>query len=258
MRPVSCSPCSHVFPLPSSPRSCAASCHEAAPPVIKPAPPTAVQTVTLEKGDIQRWLTRPAQVRAQQQAVLFAKITSYLKSLAVDEGDAVKAGQVLAEIEVPELVADGAKYRAEREAARIEYEPLETIQKKTPDLITRQSVDAAKARLDIAQAAAATARDSGQLHAHRRAFRWHRDETLGRPRRVHPRSYVEQLPRKERRAAHGDGFFHRPHRGRDSRAGRALCERRQHRHHPMAPRCRAKRCAARRRTSSSWLSSSPR
>ena len=129
-----------------------ASCHEAAPPVIKPPPPTQVQTVTLEKGDIQRWLTRPAQVRAQQQAVLFAKITGYLKSLAVDEGDAVKAGQVLAEIEVPELEAEGAKSRAELDVARIEYERLESSRKKSPDLITPQAVDSAKARLDVAKA----------------------------------------------------------------------------------------------------------
>ena len=130
-----------------------AACGKPAAPAIKPAPPVTVQTVTLEKGDVRRWLTRPAQVRPMQQAVLYAKITGYLKSLAVDEGDAVKTGQVLAEIEVPELVADGAKYRAELEGARTEYGPLKTIQNKTPDLVTPQSVDAAKARLDIAQAA---------------------------------------------------------------------------------------------------------
>src|SRR5438067_2220 len=90
-----------------------AACRKPAPSAIKPAPPTSVQTVTLGKGDVRRWLARPAQVRPLQQAVLYAKITGYLKSLAVDEGDAVKTGQVLAEIEVPELIADGAKFRAE-------------------------------------------------------------------------------------------------------------------------------------------------
>ncbi|MGI8601457.1 MAG: efflux RND transporter periplasmic adaptor subunit [Verrucomicrobiales bacterium] len=130
-----------------------ASCNKPAPPVIKPAPPVPVQTVTLEKGDIQRWLTRPAEVRALQQAVLYAKITGYLKSVAVDEGDAVKAGQVLAEIEVPELESEGAKCRAELNAARVEYDRLESGRKKSPDLITPQAVDAAKARFDIAKAA---------------------------------------------------------------------------------------------------------
>jgi len=130
-----------------------ASCRKPTPLVIKPAAPVPVQTVTLEKGDIQRWLTRPAQVRALQQAVLYAKITGYLKSLAVDEGDAVKAGQVLAEIEVPELEAEGAKYRAELDAARVEYGRLEGSRKKSPDLIMPQAVDAAKARFDIAKAA---------------------------------------------------------------------------------------------------------
>lgn len=128
------------------------SCEKASPPTVKSAPPTAVQAVRPERGDIQRWLTRPAQVRAQQQAVLYAKITGYLKSLAVDEGDVVRAGDLLAEIEVPELLAQGAKRRAELEAARIEHDRQSEARRKSPDLVTPQLVDAAKARLDLAQA----------------------------------------------------------------------------------------------------------
>jgi len=36
-----------------------------------------------------------------------------LKTLAVDKGDSVTQGQVLAEIEVPELLADEAQFKAE-------------------------------------------------------------------------------------------------------------------------------------------------
>lgn len=128
------------------------ACERPAPPVVRPAPPIAVQTVALQKGDIQRWLTRPAQVRPLQQAILYARISGYLKSLAVDEGDAVKAGQMLAEIEVPELEAEGAKFRAELRAAEIEFGRQSSAMKKAPDLVLTQEVDTAEARQAVARA----------------------------------------------------------------------------------------------------------
>lgn len=129
-----------------------AACEKAAPPAIKPAPPVSVQVVQPERGDIERWLTRPAQVRPQQQAVLMAKISGYLKTVSVDEGDAVKAGDVLAEIEVPELVAEGAQCQAELDAARIEHERQVEAVRKSPDLVMPQRLDTAKARFEMAQA----------------------------------------------------------------------------------------------------------
>ena len=38
-----------------------------------------------------------------QQVTLYAKVSGYLKEIKVDKGDKVKAGQVLAVIESPEL-----------------------------------------------------------------------------------------------------------------------------------------------------------
>lgn len=128
------------------------SCDKAAPPAIKPAPATVVQAVHPEHGDIQRWLTRPAQVRPFQQAVLYAKVAGYVKNIAVEEGDHVEAGAVLAELEVPELQADMLKYHAELDAARLDSERLNAAFKKSPDLITPQSVDTANAKFLVAQA----------------------------------------------------------------------------------------------------------
>ncbi|MGH7946600.1 MAG: biotin/lipoyl-binding protein, partial [Opitutaceae bacterium] len=39
---------------------------------------------------------------------LHAKVAGYLKSIAVDTGDTVKDGQLLAELEMPEIVAERA------------------------------------------------------------------------------------------------------------------------------------------------------
>jgi membrane fusion protein (multidrug efflux system) len=75
-----------------------------------------------------------------------------LKTLSVDKGDRVPTGKVLAEIEVPELLADLAKYKAEVKVADTDYQRVSGAQKKAPDLVTLQAVDEAKGRLDIASA----------------------------------------------------------------------------------------------------------
>ncbi|MBV8487194.1 MAG: efflux RND transporter periplasmic adaptor subunit [Planctomycetaceae bacterium] len=53
----------------------------------------------------------PGTIRAKEFALLYAKVSGYLKELTVDRGDRVKKGQVLAQIYVPEL--DGAVLRAQ-------------------------------------------------------------------------------------------------------------------------------------------------
>src|ERR1044072_704741 len=117
-----------------------AAAARAEPPEIKAVHPT--------RGAITRYITLPGAIRANQQATLYAKVAGYLKSLAVDKGDRVQAGQALGEIEVPELLADLAKYKAEVKVADNDYQRVAAAQKKSPDLVTPQSVDEAKGRLD--------------------------------------------------------------------------------------------------------------
>lgn len=104
------------------------------------------------RGEIVHYVTLPGNVKANQSATLYAKVPGYLKSLAVDKGDRVTAGQTLGEIEVPELLADLAKYKAEVKVAEVDFDRVSAAQKKASDLITPQSVDEAKGRLDIARA----------------------------------------------------------------------------------------------------------
>src|SRR5713101_6544832 len=111
-----------------------------------------VQTVHPRRGQITRSITLPGEVKAYQQATLYAKVAGYLKTISVDKGDFVKAGTLLAEIEVPELLADVTKYKAEVEVAELDYQRLSESQKKAPDLVVPQTVDEAKGKLDIARA----------------------------------------------------------------------------------------------------------
>src|SRR5512134_2292052 len=82
----------------------------------------AVKTVRPTRGEIHRFITLPGSLKANQQATLYAKVAGYLKSLNVDKGDRVTAGQSLGEIEVPELLADLAKYKAEVKVANTDYQ----------------------------------------------------------------------------------------------------------------------------------------
>ena len=131
----------------------ATGCEDSASDAPKPpAQPAPVQTVQPKRGPITRFVVLPAEVRPYQQATLYAKVAGYLKTIAVDKGDRVNQNDVIAEIEVPELLADIQKYKAEVEVAQIDFRRLSDSQKKLPDLVVPQTVDEAGGRLDIAKA----------------------------------------------------------------------------------------------------------
>ena len=117
------------------------------------AGPTEVAVTSPRRGDIHRFVTLPGTLRANQQVTLHAKVAGYLKSIAVDTGDKVKAGQLLAELEMPEVVAERASHEAELRIAKAESERVKAARAKAPDLITPQAADTAEARLALAQAA---------------------------------------------------------------------------------------------------------
>jgi len=123
------------------------SCQRAGAP-----PATNVETVRLKKGEIVRRVTLPGNVMAYQEATLYAKVAGYLKMIAVDKGDNVKTGDVLAEIEAPEMVADLVKEKAEAEAAAMDFRRVSEAQRKASDLVTPQTMDTAKAKADVARA----------------------------------------------------------------------------------------------------------
>jgi len=62
-----------------------------------------VEVVAASQGPSERTITMLADVRANATAILYAKVSGYVKSVAVDRGDRVEAGQVVAVIESPEI-----------------------------------------------------------------------------------------------------------------------------------------------------------
>jgi membrane fusion protein, multidrug efflux system len=119
----------------------------------KPELPFTVETVVPRRGEIARTITLPSfRILAYQEATLYAKVSGYLKTLTVDKGDAVKEGQALAEIEVPELLADEVQYKAETAISRTNYERMAEARQRAPDLIVPQTVDDLRGQWEIAQA----------------------------------------------------------------------------------------------------------
>jgi len=82
--------------------------------VVNVAQPTPAETASV---------TLPANIRPWQTTTLHSRVTGYLTAWHVDLGDTVKAGDVLAELETPELdqeVAEGIAQAAEANAAAVQ------------------------------------------------------------------------------------------------------------------------------------------
>jgi RND family efflux transporter MFP subunit len=101
-----------------------------------------------------------AELRPYQEVDLHAKVAGYLDKINVDIGDRVKAGDLLAAIEVPELQddirrAEAIQRRSEQEVARAEADygeahlvctRLTAVDKAQPNLIAQQELDAARTK----------------------------------------------------------------------------------------------------------------
>ena len=72
----------------------------------------AVEVVRPAQGGLPRKIVQTGSVEAFETAELYARISGYLKTIKVDIGDRVTEGQVLAEIDAPELVKDVERYAA--------------------------------------------------------------------------------------------------------------------------------------------------
>jgi membrane fusion protein (multidrug efflux system) len=121
-------------------------------PAAKGEPPIEVRTSHPFVGEVTRYIALPANILANQQATLYAKVAGYLQKITVDKGDEVKQGDLIATIEAPELIADRAKSTADLEVAEIDFHRTTKAQEKAPDLVVPQSIDAAKAKFLAAKA----------------------------------------------------------------------------------------------------------
>jgi RND family efflux transporter MFP subunit len=132
------------------------------------APSVAVVKVTRE--DLAREMKIPAEFRPYAEVELHAKVSGYLRDIKVDFGDEVKAGQLLATIEIPELqdeldnaVATEQKTEADYKNAHLVYSRLLEVNQAHPNLVAQEQLDAAESHdADTAAAIAAAKADVGK------------------------------------------------------------------------------------------------
>ena len=106
-----------------------------------------VVAFTVKRSDFQRTTSQPGSVEAFESVNLVPKYSGYLKNLSVDIGDAVKSGQILAELDAPELVAE--RHRAQ---AVVEQVNARLVKAKAVVMVAQAVLEAERAKADAVAA----------------------------------------------------------------------------------------------------------
>lgn len=133
--------------------------------------PVVVSTVRAPKRDLVDRIELTGAITADEQVTVYAKVSGYLKSLPFDIGDHVKKGQLIGELEVPEMTTAVAEKRAalvkaraaweqaraavdqghaQADFAQINYQRLKNIHDRDADVLPAQDVDQARAGQGVA------------------------------------------------------------------------------------------------------------
>src|SRR5271167_735218 len=137
--------------------------------------------VKVARGNLSNTLEIASEFQPLQQIEVFAKVSGYIKKLYVDWGTHVKKGQLLAELEIPELQQQlqqdeaGAR-RSEQELSRareelnraesaytvahLSYTRLAQVQNSRSELVAQQEIDAAQGKDLEASAGVSSAKDA--------------------------------------------------------------------------------------------------
>ncbi|HLH77868.1 MAG TPA: efflux RND transporter periplasmic adaptor subunit [Candidatus Binataceae bacterium] len=131
------------------------ACSHPATRATPPATPR-VSVIHPQRGEMTLSIELPGDLVGFYEAALHSKVTGYLKSIAVDKGDEVKRGEVLAEIQVPELHSNLQHAQAHLVIEKLTYERIKRVQTSDPRLVSQEDVDMAYAQYQQAQAAVHT------------------------------------------------------------------------------------------------------
>jgi RND family efflux transporter MFP subunit len=142
-------------------------------------PAVTVGVTEVVKRSLARHITLSSELVPFQEIDVYAKESGYVKKLSVDYGTRVKAGEVMAVLEIPELEAqlqedqagiknannqvsraqhELARYQAESKALHLQYSRLNDVFQSQPGIVAQQEVDDAQAK-DLASASQV---DAGQ------------------------------------------------------------------------------------------------
>lgn len=130
-----------------------------------------VSTAKAQERDLTDRIELTGSLTPDEQVTVYAKLSGYLKAIRVDIGDQVRPGQLLAELDAPEMTtaldekrasllkAQAAleqaraaieENRAEAEFAQLTYQRLKRIHDRDADVLPGQEVDQARAGQGVA------------------------------------------------------------------------------------------------------------
>ena len=128
------------------------------PPAVKPFP---VQTIIARRGTLTQSISATGDILAEARVEVFPKIAGHLEELSVEEGEAVRAGQMIARIANVEF-----QVRVDRAAAEVDALQAEWAQMQSgalPEEIA-QAVDAVEhSRAELANAEGFAERTRGMV-----------------------------------------------------------------------------------------------
>lgn len=143
------------------------------------APEAAV--VNVARHDLTNTLEIASEFQPYQEIEVYAKVSGYIQKLYVDWGTHVKAGQILADLEIPELQQqlqedEATVHRNESDlerareelnrassaykVANVTYTRLVGVQKSQPGLISQEDIDVSEGKNIEASAGVSAAKDS--------------------------------------------------------------------------------------------------
>jgi membrane fusion protein (multidrug efflux system) len=114
-----------------------------------------VRVTRVKLAPAERVVSLPAEVRADRRAVLYAKVSGYVKKVLVDRGDRVTEGQQLAVLESPDLDHQVAAAEAE---VTLRRQQLQRALRLVGKSMSQNDREQAEEALKVAQSALARAR----------------------------------------------------------------------------------------------------
>jgi RND family efflux transporter MFP subunit len=140
-----------------------------------------VPVAMVARQDLDTKVTLTAEFEPYQEIDVMAKLTGYVREIAVDVGDRVRRGQPLASLDVPEMrdeltksaaaieqadaelaaaTEDAKRAESTHELAHLSYERIRRVADAEPGLVPRQDVDEVRVRDTVAEAQTAAARST--------------------------------------------------------------------------------------------------
>jgi RND family efflux transporter MFP subunit len=141
----------------------------------------AASVVKVTRRDLADNLEIASEFQPNQEIEVYAKVSGYIQKLSVNWGTHVKQGQLLAELEIPELqqqlqedeasvhrsesVLESAREdlkqaQSDYNVAHLTYTRLANVQKTQPGLVAQQDIDISQGKDTAANAGAAGAKDA--------------------------------------------------------------------------------------------------